>query len=169
MRFRRNPLENRLLETNPHAEPFKVRQKPIIKSPTPSQPHPAEVKSQAWNKNDIRPRQSDRCIRGRLKDSETPCDEHFRVVHKVKADLGTNHTRQNDRFSIRPRRENIRLRREGSEGANRPRRNPGIPTPQVAEYFLTRRPPAIHIQTHQKSPGLCTQALLLFRDHGKWY
>ena len=169
MRFRRNPLENRLLETNPYAETLKVRQKPVIISPTPSQAHPTAVKSQARNKDDIRLRQSERRTRRRLQDSETSCDKNFRIIHKVKAHVGTNHTRQNDLFSTRPRRKNIRLRRKGREGANRLCRNPGIPTPQVAEYFLTLRPLALRIQTGQKSPRLCTQTLLFFRDHGGWY
>ena len=169
MRFRRNPLENRLLETNPHAETLKISQKPIIVSPTPAQAHPAAVKSQARNEDDIRLRQSEWRTRGRPQDSETSCDKNFRIIHKVKAHFGTNHTRQNDLFSIRPRRKNIRLGREGTEGANRPGRNPDIPTPHVAKYVLTRRAPVLRIQARQKSPGFRTKALLLFRDHGGWY
>ena len=169
MGFRRNPIKDQLLKTNPHPHAMEARQQTVVVSTTPSQTHSSSVKRQARYENEVRLLLSERRIHTRLQNSKAALHKFCGSFDEMQAETGCGNARQNNLFRRRPGRKEVRLGRQGIEGANRPRLKPWGPALQLGKDFPTLRPPALFVQTRQKAPSLCTQALLLLSNHGGWF
>lgn len=109
MGFRRNPLKNNLLETNPHTHAMKASQQTVIVAPAPPKAHSASIKCQARNEDEIRPPLGKRSIPMRLANSKAPLHKFGSAFHKVEAQTGFLNARKDDFFTSGPGCENIRL------------------------------------------------------------
>ncbi len=168
MGFSRNPSKDQLLKTNPHPQAMEARQQTVVVSTTPSQTHSSSVKRQAWDENEVRPLLSGRSAHTRLQNSKAALHKFRGGFDEMQAETGCGDARQDNLFGRRPGREEVRLGRQGIEGANRPRLKPWGPALEDREDFPGGGKSVLRMQRCQKAPGFCTQALLLLSNHGGW-